>query len=155
MGEPFGQCTRTSAGASARSRTSRVMPYTWNWMSAMGSSGDEVGLHTITAPARAPSAGRPGSSSDGSLPEPRQHGLVARSLDSLELGLHTVQRRRRLVVLVPGIGEVLADDVERAPELVDVAAEPREAPLDLLRVLLDLQPAQPEHDHLQIRVEAV
>src|SRR6266508_6031020 len=43
MDEPFGQCTRTSAGESARSRTSRLMPYTWNWMSAMGPSDDEVG----------------------------------------------------------------------------------------------------------------
>src|SRR4029077_14519447 len=30
MGEPFGQCTRTSAGGSAMSRTRRLMPYTWN-----------------------------------------------------------------------------------------------------------------------------
>src|SRR6266852_66170 len=33
IGEPFGQCPRTSAGGSAMSRTRRLMPYTWNWIS--------------------------------------------------------------------------------------------------------------------------
>src|SRR2546422_3895691 len=92
---------------------------------------------------------------DDSPTEPRQHGLIARALDSLQLGLDAVERGRRFVVLVARVGQVLADDVEGIPELVEVAAEPPQARLDLARVLLDLEPPEPEHDHLEIRVETV
>src|SRR5262249_31107632 len=81
--------------------------------------------------------------------------LIARRLDVLQLGLQAIDRRRGLVVLVPGIGQVLADHIEGIPELIDVAADTSETALDLPRVLLDLKTAQAEHDHLQIGIEAV
>src|SRR5713226_7524722 len=106
MGEPVGQCTRVSGGASARSRTSRLMPYTWNWMSAMGSSAGEVGS-ILPQLRRAPGGAAPGSPA-----EPRQGRLLPRRLDPLELALDPVEGGGGVVVLVPGIGQVLADDVE-------------------------------------------
>src|SRR5262245_44765575 len=85
--------------------------------------------------------------------EPRERRLVARCLDAFELGLQAIDRRRGLVVFVPGIRQVLSDHVERVTELVDVASKTGETALDLPRVLLDLKPAEPEYDHLQIGVE--
>src|SRR5262249_875530 len=78
------------------------------------------------------------------LPDARQGRLIARRLDALELRLDAIERHRGVVVLVPGIAEVLADHVEDVAELVDVAAQPAEARLDLPCVLLDLQAPEPE-----------
>src|SRR5262249_61132170 len=65
--------------------------------------------------------------------EARERRLIARRLDVFQLGLEAIDRRRGLVVLVAGIGQVLPDHVEGVPELVDVAADTSEAALDLPR----------------------
>src|ERR1700720_386138 len=91
----------------------------------------------------------------GSRRDPGQGPLVAGLLDPLQLGLHAIQRARRLVVLVARVGEMAADHVEGVAELVEVAAQTGEPRLDLLRAPLDLQSLEPENDHAQVRVEAV
>src|SRR5262249_55314045 len=152
-------------------------------MSAMGSSGEEVVVHTTTSGARPLSRGNRASgrgdwrfttrSPDrerGATPstlarsaglrgrlrtESWQRRLIPHDLDTFQLGLDTIERRRRVVVFVARIGEVLADDVEDIPELVDVAPQSGEPALDLTGVLLDLQPAQAEHDYLEVGVKRV
>src|SRR5262245_2372949 len=108
------------------------------------------GSHILSQPLHGQASDAPGSPTD-----PGQRGLFADSLDAFQLGLDAIQARRGLVVLVPGVGEVLSHDGEGVAKLVDVAAEPGESRLDLPRVLLDGETSEPEDDHLQIRVEAV
>src|SRR6266704_1719446 len=127
MGEPLGQWTRTSAGGSGMRRTSRLIPKTWKGIGFM---------EVIVSQAR-------------------KRALVVGLFDPLELGFDAVQRGARLVVLVAGVRQMTADQVERVPEFLEVAAEPREPLLDLLGAPLDLEPLQAEHDHLKIRVQAV
>src|SRR6266567_2238975 len=122
MGEPLGQWTRTSAGGSGMRRTSRLIPKTWKGIGFM-----EVIVSHLIAHAR-------------------QRALGLGLLDPLELGLDAVQRVARLVVLVAGVRQVPADDVECFPEFLEVAAQPREPLLDLLGAPLDLQPLEAEHD---------
>src|SRR4030095_13676152 len=140
MGEPLGQWTRTSAGGSGMRRTSRLMPKTWKGIVFMLSS-----YHTCA-----------GAIEDGppSLAHTGEGALGTGLVHPLELRLHAVESRSRLVVLVAGVGQMPADDVEGLAELVEVAPEAGEAFLDVLGASLDLEPAQAEHDHPQIGVEA-
>src|SRR5258706_14113349 len=93
------------------------------------------------SPRRPPGSPRPRVNSLGasraSGAEPGERRLIARHFDAFQLGFHAIERGARLVVLVPGIGQVLPDHVERVAKLVDVAAQPPETALDLPRVLLD------------------
>src|SRR5262245_33427407 len=107
------------------------MPYTWNWISAMRVPSWKSWSQYYHSAAVAPARGGAASGSDSG-----QCGLVARGLDSLQLRLHPVEPGGRLVVLVAGIGQVLAHYVEGVPELVHVAPQARQARLDLPRVLL-------------------
>src|SRR3984893_2440161 len=144
MGEPLGQWTRTSAGGSGMRRTSKLMPKTWKGIGFMGSS-----YHTSRcANGDAP----PGQ---GSFTHTRERALDAGLFHPFELRLDAVERGPRIVVLVAGIGQVSADHVEGLAELVEVTPQTREALLDILGAPLDLESPQPEHDHTQIRVEAV
>src|SRR5215467_6496271 len=120
MGEPLGQWTRTSAGGSGMRRTSRLIPNTWKGIGFM-----EVIVSHLIADAR-------------------QRALGLGLLDPLELRLDAVQRIAGLVVLVAGVRQVPADDVERLPEFLEVAAQPREPLLDLLGAPLDLEPLEAE-----------
>src|SRR6266542_5994098 len=141
MGEPLGQWTRTSAGGSGMRRTSRLMPKTWKGIGFMVSS-----YHT--------SAGAIGGGRR-SFAHPGQGTLGAGLVHPFELRLHTIEGGPRLVVLVAGIGQVTADHVEGLAELVEVASEAGETLLDVLGASLDREPAQAEHDHPQVGVEAV
>src|SRR2546425_5661668 len=87
--------------------------------------------------------------------DPGEGALVTGLLDPLQLGLHAIQRARRVVVLVARMGEMAADHVEGVAELVEVAAQTGEPRLDVLRAPLDLQPLEPEDDHAQVGVQAV
>src|SRR5262245_15423640 len=60
MGEPLGQCTRTSAGPSAISLTRRLMPYTWMGMFVIGLLEEHASeiYHTTPGPGRTAAAPR-------------------------------------------------------------------------------------------------
>src|SRR3990167_3637129 len=75
----------------------------------------------------------------GSRVEPGQRGLFVFPLDPFELRLHPVQPGGGLVVLVAGVGEVLADDLEGIPEFLQVAPQAAEARLDFVGAALDLE----------------
>src|SRR5713101_681312 len=142
MGEPLGQWTRTSAGGSGMRRTSRLIPKTWKGIGFM-----EVIVSQLVR--------RETWHHSHLFADARKRALFVWLLDPLELGLDAVQRGARLVVLGAGVRQVTADQVERVPELLEVAAEPREPLLDLLGAPLDLESLQAKHDHLEIRVQAV
>src|SRR5258706_3892351 len=135
------------------SRTRRLMPYTWNWISGMDpSDGGFLRYYHKrlfpTGPGRARSRAR-------SRADSGQRPLIAVPLDSFQLALEAPQAGGRIVVLVAGIGQVPADHVEGLAELVQVPPQPAEAGLDLLGIALDPEAPEPHDDHPQVGVEGV
>src|SRR5574342_844750 len=132
MGEPLGQWTRTSAGGSGMSRTSRLIPKTWKGIGFMASS-----YHRR---------------SRSSLRETPLHGLA---LDGLELGFEAREVAVGLLELLLGVTEMRAYLVEVVPDPVDVPSQPGQVVLDFEGVRLDTKPAQAEDDDLEVCVETV
>src|SRR5919197_5032871 len=85
----------------------------------------------------------------------RRRGLVElRRLGRLlEARLQPLEAAIGLAVLRRRIAEVLADDVEVLAEAPEVLPELGAVRHDLLRMPLDLEPAQAEHDDREVRVE--
>src|SRR5690242_21893587 len=66
-----------------------------------------------------------------------QRALIAVPLDALELALEAPQAGRRVVVLVPRVGQMTAHHAQGLPELVQTPAQPSQATLPLLRCAVD------------------
>src|SRR5207302_10819070 len=79
--------------------------------------------------------------------------LVLRLRCTLELALEPVELLLGIAVSLLRISEVLPDQVEIVLEAPEVLLELRTVRHHLVRVLLDLEALQAEHDHLQVRRE--